>query len=96
MASRACFICQAAALGMCQSEEGEIHFQTPTEPSPKPAAVFARPQSESVGILEIQMADQKREKTDGGGIWSACGKLLDRITETESRNDLRHCGYRYS
>lgn len=29
------------------------------------------------------------------GLWTACGKLLDRISETESRNYLRHCGYRY-
>jgi len=29
------------------------------------------------------------------GLWAACGKLMDRITETESRHYLRHCGYRY-
>ena len=27
-------------------------------------------------------------------LWSACGQLLDRFTETECRNCFRHCGYR--
>ena len=30
------------------------------------------------------------------GLWSACGKLIERITEAECRNYLSHCGYRYS
>jgi len=29
------------------------------------------------------------------GLWSACGKLLNRISTQESRNYLSHCGYRY-
>lgn len=29
------------------------------------------------------------------GLWSACGKLIERITEAECRNYLSHCGYRY-
>ena len=30
------------------------------------------------------------------GLWSACGKLIDQITSTESQNYLKHCGYRYA
>jgi transposase len=29
------------------------------------------------------------------GLWKCCGELLDRFTQTECRNYLRHCGYRY-
>jgi transposase len=29
-------------------------------------------------------------------LWSTCGELLDRFTETECRNYFRHCGYRYT
>jgi len=29
-------------------------------------------------------------------LWSLCGDLLDRFTETECRNCFRHCGYRYT
>ena len=29
-------------------------------------------------------------------LWSVCGDLLDRFTETECRNCFRHCGYRYT
>jgi transposase len=29
-------------------------------------------------------------------LWNACGRLLDRFTEHECRNYLRHAGYRYS
>jgi transposase len=28
-------------------------------------------------------------------LWQTCGTLLERFTETECRNYLRHCGYRY-
>lgn len=30
------------------------------------------------------------------GLWSACGKLMDRISAQESKNYLSHCGYRYA
>ena len=29
------------------------------------------------------------------GLWKACGKLLDCLTETECRNTICHAGYRY-
>lgn len=29
-------------------------------------------------------------------LWAACGELLDSFTESECRNYIRHCGYRYS
>lgn len=29
-------------------------------------------------------------------LWAACGELLDAFTESECRNYIRHCGYRYS
>jgi len=28
-------------------------------------------------------------------LWSVCGGVLDRPTETECRNSFRHCGYRH-
>jgi transposase len=29
-------------------------------------------------------------------LWNTCGQLLDRFTETECRNYIHHCGYRYT
>lgn len=29
-------------------------------------------------------------------LWRTCGKLLERFSESECRNYLRHCGYRYT
>lgn len=29
-------------------------------------------------------------------LWNTCGQLLDRFTEHECRNYIRHCGYRYT
>jgi len=29
-------------------------------------------------------------------LWRACGQLLARFNETECRNYIRHCGYRYT
>jgi transposase len=29
-------------------------------------------------------------------LWKTCGELLDRFTEHECRNYIRHCGYRYT
>jgi len=31
-----------------------------------------------------------------GALWDACGKLLERFSETECRNYIRHAGYRYT
>ncbi len=28
-------------------------------------------------------------------LWEACGKLLDQFSETECRNYIKNCGYRY-
>jgi hypothetical protein len=28
-------------------------------------------------------------------LWTTCGKLIDEFSETECRNHIRHCGYRY-
>jgi hypothetical protein len=28
-------------------------------------------------------------------LWSVCGDVLDRFTETQCRNCIQHCGYRY-
>lgn len=30
------------------------------------------------------------------GLWRTCGKLLERFTQTECRNYIRHAGYRYT
>ena len=29
-------------------------------------------------------------------LWTTCGQLLERFTETECRNYIQHCGYRYT
>lgn len=29
-------------------------------------------------------------------LWAACGRLIDEFTESECRNHIRHCGYRYT
>ena len=30
------------------------------------------------------------------GLWQTCGELLDRFTQSDFENYIRHCGYRYS
>jgi len=35
------------------------------------------------------------EERTVSGLWAACGRLVDQITSTESRNYITHCGYRY-
>lgn len=29
-------------------------------------------------------------------LWAACGRRIDEFTESECRNHIRHCGYRYT
>ena len=62
--------------------------------------LFLPPYSPDLNPIENAFSKFKRllhsaDERTVDGLWSACGKLLDRFTETECRNYIRHCGYRY-
>lgn len=39
---------------------------------------------------------RKQEQRTVETLWKACGELLDCFDESECRNHIRHCGYRYT
>ena len=62
---------------------------------------FLPPDSPDLNPIELAFSKFKwliksaKERTVEG-LWSACGRLIERITSEECRNYLKHCGYRYS
>ncbi|GAC1323735.1 MAG: hypothetical protein NVSMB14_17270 [Isosphaeraceae bacterium] len=38
---------------------------------------------------------RKAEERTVEALWNACGRLIDSFEESECRNHIRHCGYRY-
>lgn len=39
---------------------------------------------------------RKAEERTVEALWNACGRLIDSFEESECRNHIRHCGYRYT
>lgn len=39
---------------------------------------------------------RKVEERTVEALWNACGRLIDLFEESECRNHIRHCGYRYT
>ena len=35
-------------------------------------------------------------KRTANKLWELCGQVIDLFTESKCRNDLKHCGYRYT
>lgn len=56
--------------------------------------------SPDLNPIELAFSKFKKLLRDGAErtndkLWQLCGKVLDLFTESECRNYLRHCGYRY-
>lgn len=63
--------------------------------------LFLPPYSPDLNPIELAFSKFKQLLRDGAErttekLWKLCGKVLDLFTETECRNYLRHCGYRYT
>lgn len=59
------------------------------------------PYSPDVNPIELAFSkfkkllrDEAERTTDK--LWNLCGRVLDLFAETECRNYLKHCGYRYT
>ena len=62
---------------------------------------YLPPYSPDLNPIELAFSKFKKLLRDGAQrttdmLWRLCGSILDLFTETECRNYLRHCGYRYS
>ena len=59
------------------------------------------PYSPDLNPIELAFSKFKKLLRDGAArttdkLWQICGQVLDLFTESECRNYLRHCGYRYT
>jgi transposase len=62
---------------------------------------FLPPYSPDLNPIELAFSKFKKLLRDGAArttdkLWQLCGQVLDLFTESECRNYLRHCGYRYT
>jgi transposase len=62
---------------------------------------YLPPYSPDLNPIEMAFSKFKKLLRDGARrttekLWELCGQALDLFTESECRNYLRHCGYRYS
>jgi len=62
---------------------------------------FLPPYSPDLNPIELAFSKFKKLLRDSAArttdrLWQLCGQVLDLFTETECRNYLSHCGYRYS
>lgn len=62
---------------------------------------YLPPYSPDLNPIELAFSKFKKLLRDGAErttakLWKLCGQVLDLFTETECRNYLKHCGYRYS
>lgn len=63
--------------------------------------LFLPPYSPDLNPIELAFSKFKKLLRDGAErtvdkLWDLCGRILDLFTETECRNYLKHCGYRYT
>lgn len=62
---------------------------------------YLPPYSPDLNPIELAFSKFKKLLRDGAErttekLWDLCGQVLDLFTETECRNYLQHCGYRYT
>jgi transposase len=62
---------------------------------------YLPPYSPDLNPIELAFSKFKKLLRDGAErttekLWQLCGQVLDLFTETECRNYIRHCGYRYT
>ena len=61
---------------------------------------YLPPYSPDLNPIELAFSKFKKLLRDGATrttekLWDLCGQVLDLFTESECRNYIRHCGYRY-
>lgn len=62
---------------------------------------YLPPYSPDLNPIELAFSKFKQLLRDGAErttekLWKLCGQVLDLFTESECRNYLKHCGYRYT
>jgi transposase len=62
---------------------------------------YLPPYSPDLNPIELAFSKFKKLLRDGAErtnekLWNLCGRVLDLFTESDCRNYLRHCGYRYT
>jgi transposase len=62
---------------------------------------YLPPYSPDLNPIELAFSKFKKLLRDGAErttekLWKLCGQVLDLFTESECRNYLKHCGYRYT
>jgi transposase len=62
---------------------------------------YLPPYSPDLNPIELAFSKFKKLLRDGAErttdkLWNLCGRVLDLFSETECRNYLNHCGYRYT
>jgi transposase len=62
---------------------------------------YLPPYSPDLNPIELAFSKFKKLLRDGAErttekLWQLCGQVLDLLTESECRNYLQHCGYRYT
>lgn len=62
---------------------------------------YLPPYSPDLNPIELAFSKFKKLLRDGAErttetLWNLCGQVLDLFPETECRNYLKHCGYRYT
>jgi transposase len=62
---------------------------------------YLPPNSPELNPIELAFSKFKKLLRDGGQrtteyVRQHCGQVIDLFTETDCRNYLRHCGYRYA
>ena len=62
---------------------------------------YLPPYSPDLNPIELAYSKFKKLLRDGAQrttekLWNLCGSVLSLFAESECRNYLRHCGYRYS
>ena len=65
------------------------------------SARFLPPYSPDLNPIEMAFSKLKRlirsaKERTVENLWSRCGKVLDRFSESDFRNFIRHAGYRYT
>jgi transposase len=63
--------------------------------------LYLPPYSPDLNPIELAFSKFKKLLRDGAQrttekLWQLCGQVLDLFTETECRNYIAHCGYRYN
>jgi transposase len=63
--------------------------------------LYLPPYSPDLNPIELAFSKFKKLLRDGAErtvdkLWDLCGRILELFTETECRNYLKHCGYRYT